>query len=345
MDPDGANQVKIADSSGLDFGPTWSADGRRIAFVSERDGNREIYVMNADGTGQTRLTNSSASDFEPAWSPDNETIVFRTQDGLSTVDADGGATAQLITMPGVSSGPAYSPDGSKIVFKNDSEHDAFVLYVADADGSDIERLTAGATSEDDPSWSPDGERIAFVRTVPGFAAAGLGGPTDIFLIDPDGDNETNITDDPEHDSEPHWAPDGGTIAFVSSRDQGEGIYLMNPDGSERQFLLEQAFGPNWQALPEGSREWGDADCSGAVDPVDALKTLRHDAGLSVEAALGCPVLGSAVDADGSTRTWGDVDCSESTDPIDALKVLRHDAGLAVAKAVSCPIMADLIAIS
>ena len=81
--------------------------------------------------------------------------------------------------------------------------------------------------------------------------------------------------------------------------------------------------------------WGDANCGDTSDPIDALLTLRHDAGLNVSLPAGCPALGTSID-DGGTgiataRIWGDVDCSGAVNPIDSLKVLRNDAGLSVSK--------------
>ena len=69
MNADGSGETRITDNQADDRYPTWSPDGLRIAFVSDRDGNREIYVMNTDGGDQTRLTNNPDSDFAPAWSP------------------------------------------------------------------------------------------------------------------------------------------------------------------------------------------------------------------------------------------------------------------------------------
>ena len=76
MNADGSNVERLTYSGGGNFGPVWSADGRKIAFTSDRDGNREIYVMNADGSNVERLTHHDAYDFGPAWSPDGTKIAF-----------------------------------------------------------------------------------------------------------------------------------------------------------------------------------------------------------------------------------------------------------------------------
>ena len=67
MNADGTGQTRLTNNAGDDRSPTWSPDGQKIAFASDRDGNVEIYVMNADGTGQTNLTNNGDIDLWPDW--------------------------------------------------------------------------------------------------------------------------------------------------------------------------------------------------------------------------------------------------------------------------------------
>ena len=129
MNADGSGQTRLTYDPEPDFRPSWSPDGRRIAFDSFRDENSEVYVMNADGSGQTRLTNHPAHDFGPSWSPDGGRIAF-----------------------------ASERDGNSFA----SDHDGNVeIYVLNADGSGQTRLTDNPAYDDTPSWSPDGGRIAF----------------------------------------------------------------------------------------------------------------------------------------------------------------------------------------
>ncbi len=76
MNADGSNQTRLTNNPAFDFQPSFSPDGSKIAFVSDRDGNFEIYEMNADGTSQTRLTSNTASEFSPSFSPDGNKIRF-----------------------------------------------------------------------------------------------------------------------------------------------------------------------------------------------------------------------------------------------------------------------------
>ena len=100
--------------------PAWSPDGRKLAFVSRRDGNSEIYVMNADGSGQENLTRQPASDSHPSWSPDGRKIVFVSRrDGNSEIyvmNADGSGLRNVTRTPSNDLDPAWSPDGRAIAF-------------------------------------------------------------------------------------------------------------------------------------------------------------------------------------------------------------------------------------
>jgi len=119
MDADGSNQKRLVDH-GLD--PTWSPDGRQIAFASKRDGPFQIYVMNADGSNARRLTKHNAEDANPAWAPDGAAIAFisATGDdrrGLFIMGADGSDQHGLARSKNQDfCFPSWSPDGKAIVF-------------------------------------------------------------------------------------------------------------------------------------------------------------------------------------------------------------------------------------
>ncbi len=93
------------------------------------------------------------------------------------------------------------------------------------------------------------------------------------------------------------------------------------------------------------RLWGDSDCSGAVNPVDSLKTLRSDAGLPVSKTGDCPEIASDVTVDGTARLWNDVDCGGAVNPVDSLKTLRYDAGLSVSQVAGCPDVGTTVTVS
>jgi Tol biopolymer transport system component len=212
----------------------------KIAFTSLRDGNAEIYVMNADGSDQTNLTkNPAADEYVPAWSPDGSKIAFSSnRDGdyeIYVMNADDGSgQTNLTNYPAVFDGyPAWSPDGSKIAFASDRDGDGDIYVVnVDANGVPIgapTNLTTDSAAWDaDPAWSPDGSKIAFITSrVVGYH--------EVYVMNADGSNPTNLTNSPvAHDEEPAWSPDGTKIAFQSSayRDMlPRDIYVVNADGS------------------------------------------------------------------------------------------------------------------
>jgi Tol biopolymer transport system component len=112
----------------------------KIAFMSTRDGNWEIYVMNADGTNPTRLTNNDDLDQDPDWSPDGEKIVFISdRDGnteIYVMNADGTGQTRLTNTRSFELAPVWSPDGTKIAFIRDNN-----IIVMNADGTGQTRLT------------------------------------------------------------------------------------------------------------------------------------------------------------------------------------------------------------
>ena len=94
----------------------------KIAFVSDRDGNREIYIMNADGSGQTNLTNNAAEDLWATFSPDGSKIAFYSERDVSSeiyvMDADGANQTKLTNNPSSDFRPVFSPDGTRIIFES-----------------------------------------------------------------------------------------------------------------------------------------------------------------------------------------------------------------------------------
>jgi len=215
---------------------------QRIAFSSDRDGNRDIYVMNADGSGQTNLTNDEAYDDDPAWSPDRSKIAWTRWDEIYVMNADGTGQTNLTNDEANDADPAWSPDGSKIAFMSDRD-DNWEIYVMNADGTGQTRLTNNDHDDGEPDWSPDGSKIAFTHWYR------------IYVMNADGTGQTLLTDSVA--GHPAWSPDGSKIAFYWAAEfspLSADIYVMNADGTEEMRLTTDPvgeFGPTWS--PGGSK--------------------------------------------------------------------------------------------
>ena len=146
---------------------TASATTTRIAFANTRNGNSEIYVMNADGSNQTRLTSNPAVDATPAISPDGAKVAFasgRTGNGdIYVMNADGSHQTRLTSNPAVDATPAISPDGAKVAFASGRTGNGDI-YVMNADpGSNPARLTRPQRGHRMPSLPglPMASKLAF----------------------------------------------------------------------------------------------------------------------------------------------------------------------------------------
>jgi Tol biopolymer transport system component len=186
----------------------------KIAFVSDREGEPFIYVMNPDGSNPTKIGGWFGVPNTFCWSPDGERIAFINEDGwLCLVDAGGGSLSKIAEIPSYSI--SWSPDGGEIA-AGCFDYD---IYTVDIGTGELQNLTNTTDIvESLPAWSPDSGKIAFVVYNPPYC--------EIALMDADGSNQTTITSERGICEELAWSPGGGRVcyAWYSEDDQGpEGI--------------------------------------------------------------------------------------------------------------------------
>jgi Tol biopolymer transport system component len=244
--------VKALDSSGNTSALarySWTIDGSRILFTSDRTGNRQIWVMDPDGMNQEQLTNDSAEDDDPEWSPDGKKIVFHSnRDGnfeIYVMNADGSNATPLTHDPAIDRNPTWSPDGSQIAFESYRANGNRDVWVMNADGSNVRRLTEDPAEDLDPAWSPDGQKIAFSTT--------RTGTHEIYLMNPDGSGQTRLTSG-TNELNPAWSPDGTEIAYHSLASDGyQNIFTIDPNGGIPTQLThtdQNDYNPAW--APDGN---------------------------------------------------------------------------------------------
>jgi Tol biopolymer transport system component len=234
--------------------PTWTptptatpALVERILFVSDRDGDPEIYRMDGDGTNPVQLTDSDAAETAPAWSPDGRRIAYVStwwaDPDIFVMNADGSEVLQITRSEAADEWPAWSPDGRFLLFASDREAvDRFNLYLVPADcrapgdglGMDgaaacealVQRVTDSPDAADVyPSWAP-GEQILFASD------RGGGGDFDIYTVTP-GERPVRLTGSKRTEWFPSWSPDGERIAFASGRPATSvfQVFVANRDGT------------------------------------------------------------------------------------------------------------------
>lgn len=193
---------RLTDDRAIEYSPTWSPDGTRIAFSKGHEEQGGLYVMEADGTGLRRLTDERRFEGQPAWSPDGERIAFASAASdelpqLHLLELADGSTRPLTDAGPMglrfAVSPSWSPDGTRIAFFGAHVGSAGDIYVIGADGTGLRKLTHDLRSVGDPAWSPDGRLIAFSAN------------TGIHVMSADGSHLRRLTRGAV-DYEPAWQP-------------------------------------------------------------------------------------------------------------------------------------------
>jgi TolB protein len=246
-DPDGRHARRLTRGRGPEFDPTWSPDGKQIAYRDSRRGlnvDDEIYVVDASGRHRRNLTRNPSNQWSPAWSADGGLIAF--YDGqLSVMRADGSHQRPLTEIEGEY--PAWAPDGKRIAFMSAApgargSNPNYDIFVANRDGSRLRKLTSWPGEDGWPAWSPDGRWLAFSST---HGASG-GARYALYVMRDDGSGTRRLRTGGEGDF-PVWAPDGQTIMFSSPRrpERAEHLWVIRPDGSGLRELPLEGWLPDW----------------------------------------------------------------------------------------------------
>jgi len=202
-----SGNLKDLTNGGNNFFPAVSPNGKRIAFVSDRDGDDEIFVTGIGGGSATQLTHDATNEMEPTWSPDGKQIAFVDasvgHDEISVMNADG-TGQRLLTHTAANAAneePAWSPDGTRIAYSATKPQEG--IYVMNADGSNSVRVAATSVLDVFPAWSPDSSQIVFAYQ------------NDLWVVGAGGGAPVQLTHRNIPTSGPHWSPDGSQILFWS----------------------------------------------------------------------------------------------------------------------------------
>lgn len=257
-----------------------------IAFVSQRDGNLEIYTMRPDGSGQTNISANPALDQHPAISPDGSKIAFTSdRDGnteIYVMGIDGSNPTRLTTHVSNDEHPSWSPDGGRIAFTSYREGNADIM-VMNADGTQQLNITNDPSTDQAPDWSPSGGSIAF--------NSDRDGTHEIYRMTTQGLNLGQLTDNGGGvaNINPSWSPTGESISFSSTRDGNFEIYTMfslTGSGETRlthttglAFEVTSNYGPDGRIVFDTTRDAGNSEIY-LMQPDGTLQTniSNHPAG-------------------------------------------------------------------
>ena len=244
--------------------PHFSPDGKRIAFQSDRDGNWEIYLMDADGAQEVRITQNNAQDEMPVFSRENNILVFTsTRDDsihqarldkkrdIYMMNLETGSVDNLSRHEADDWYPSLSENGNDLAFSSERDDQRDVpfheklseLYIQNLKDSEVLRLTQNESDDGSPSFSADGKWIVFTSN--------RNGSYQVFRISPKGQLAEQITDLKANCGSPHYSHDGKKIAFFADQKGNYDIYQMDSNGENMVQLTNE---PSQDSYPSFSTD-------------------------------------------------------------------------------------------
>ncbi len=218
----------------------------KVVFVSSRDGNNEIYMMDFDGKRQRRITYNQDLDMLPSWSLDKEKMLYTSyrngNPDLYMFHLYTGKT-ELVSTGQANYSADWSREGDRIVYTSTRSGNA-EIYVKDMKTRKEKRLTFTRAIDTSPSWSPNSREIAFISN--------RGGTAQVYLMDAEGSNIRRITSEGTRHDSPEWSPDGTQLAYTLMIGGGIDIYIYNLKNNTISKLTENAWrneNPTWS--PDG----------------------------------------------------------------------------------------------
>jgi TolB protein len=230
----------------------------KIAFVTDRTGNKEIALMDVDGRNVKMGTQNGSINISPAWHPDGRSLLYtcfqRRNPDLYQVFISTGSSVLLSAVPGPNATAAWSPDGKGIALmmrgKGNTE-----IYLLNALGKDPVQLTRSWDNKASPAWSPDGKQIAFVSD--------RSGNPQIYILDLATRKLRRLTYEGSYNCSPAWSPKGDKIAFARQEEKGFHLYTIRPDGTDVKRITREgsnenpSWAPNGRHIAFASRRGGD----------------------------------------------------------------------------------------
>jgi Tol biopolymer transport system component len=217
-----ANAVKVTGAIGVEDYPSWSPDGRTLAYQSDQSGNWDIWLTQL-GSGQSinRTADSDATDLFPSWSPDGQWIAFfssREGGGYFLMPGVGGTARKVVSWPSDAPNQApaqWSPDSSQLIYALGQDREPWLEILTVGSGASRKLVIPAkprSNSVLDIRWSPDGNWLAYMRAVSSAAAT-----AELWLTRISDGKSFQLTDGTKKDWNPAWSADSRELFFLSDR--------------------------------------------------------------------------------------------------------------------------------
>jgi TolB protein len=239
LSADGRSHHKIAEVPGTEFGVSWSPDGQWVAFVSTRPETADtfdLHIVNV-ASSSVRYTVENTYVGDPSWSPDSVNVIFASRDlRIQELNTKTGLLRELeFDMDADFAPPQWTPDGDSILFRVFSQPHG--IYIGDVNTGATRQL-AQIDANSSPQWSPDGRRIAVIGIV--------ANTHDLFALNADGSNLTNVTNDTQEETNFTWLPNSEDIIYATKYSSGgSSLYRVNVSrGRQSRLLTRGLVAPN-----------------------------------------------------------------------------------------------------
>ncbi len=253
-------ELQLTDNDAEDVYPAVSPDGAQVVFMSDRDGDYELFVLDlacagaddvpdACQAGTRQITANAVEDRTPAWTPDGSAILFASdinfngQHDLYRITPEGEDLSRLTESETRDGHPSMSPDGRYIVYQawDPDDPETGAIMRLNVRSGLVETLFDGPDNDWSPSYRPDGQVISFLRRGEGRAA--------LWVMDADGGDARQVYDGPGYDWANAWSADGRLLTFTSDESGAMEVYLVSPGGEEpRRITTGGGEYPSW--VPE-----------------------------------------------------------------------------------------------